>query len=304
LLEARIEGAVASGTYDIGVETLTAESFNVAERRTVYTHAATGAETRCYRVVRKDRNRPLPLGDALALATGTGARLLVNEQSHRAAVQVPAASLMQDDGSIEARTRLIRPMAREIVSLADFARSHWCEATREEFAPLWEAEVARVPEFSESEFHIITGLLLPIWDRLPAENMRVYRFETDEGERVIGRLVTPEALDRLYQSLGAADAPQLSAVEAWAAVIERGAVLDLAGGLQLRRSLVMNVYRAELTGFSDGATGQLKALGLTSEIIAWRLRLFVPIAEDRGPAILGAILDRHPLLDVRARQAA
>ena len=50
LLEARIEAAVAAGTYDIGVETLTAESFRVVERRTVYTHAATGAETRCYRV--------------------------------------------------------------------------------------------------------------------------------------------------------------------------------------------------------------------------------------------------------------
>jgi hypothetical protein len=195
-------------------------------------------------------------------------------------------------------------MVREIVSLADFARSHWCEATREEFAPLWEAEIARVPEFSESAFHIITGLLLPIWDRLPAENMRVYRFETDDGERVIGRLVTPEALDRLYQGLGATDGPVLSVAEAWSAVIERGAVLDLAGGLQVRRSLVMNAWRVELTGFSDGAADQLKALGLTSEIIAWRLRLFVPTAEDRGPAILGAILDRHPLLDVRARAAA
>ncbi|HVB16741.1 MAG TPA: methylase, partial [Stellaceae bacterium] len=158
----------------------------------------------------------------------------------------------------------------------------------------------------------ITGLLLPIWDRLPAENMRVYRFETDDGERVIGRLVTPEALDRLYQSLprtgsgglGAADSPALSPAESWVAVVERGAVLDLAGGLQIRRSLVMGVHRVELTGFSDSAVDRFKALGLTSEIIAWRLRLFVPIAEDRGPAILGAILDRHPLLGIRARAAA
>ena len=100
---------------------------------------------------------------------------------------------------VEARTRLIRPMTRETVTLDDFERSHWRKATREEFAPLWEAECARVPEFSESAFHVITGLLLPIWDRLPAENMRVYRFETDDGERVIGRLVTPEALDRVYR---------------------------------------------------------------------------------------------------------
>ena len=126
--------------------------------------------------------------------------------------------------------------------------------------PLWEAECARVPEFSESEFHIITGLLLPIWDRLPADNMRVYRFETDDGERVIGRLVTPEALARVYEGLAVDGAPALSDEEAWSAVIERGAVLDLAGGLHIRRSLVMGAYRVELAGFSDGAVGQLKAL--------------------------------------------
>jgi protein strawberry notch len=109
-------------------------------------------------------------------------------------------------------------MARETATSDEFARSHWRVAPEAEFAPLWEAECARVPEFSESAFHIITGLLLPIWDRLPAENMRVCRFETDDGERVIGRLVTPEALDRLYQGLGATDAPALSPEDFWTAV--------------------------------------------------------------------------------------
>jgi P-loop containing NTP hydrolase pore-1/C-terminal domain on Strawberry notch homologue len=303
LLDARIEAAVAAGIYDIGVETLTAESFRVAERRTAHTHAATGAETRCYRVLRKDRNRPLPLAEVLAIRAD-GGRLVINEQSHRAAVQVHAASLIDDDGNVEIRTRLIRPMARETIAIEHFNRSNWRKATREEFSALWEAECARVPEFSESAFHIITGLLLPIWDRLPAENMRVYRFETDDGERVIGRLVTPEALARVYQGLGVNAAPALSPAEAWSAVIDRGAVLDLAGDLEVRRSLVMGAPRVELAGFSDGAVPQLKALGLVSEIISWRLRLFVPTAEDRGPPILAAIFQRHPLLGARARAAA
>ena len=303
LLEARIEAAVAAGTYDIGVETLIAENFRIAERRTVYTHAATGAETRCYRVLRKDRNRPLPLAEALALRAAPG-RLLVNEQSQRAAVQVAAASLMHDDGTVVARTRLVRPMGRETVSLDEFGRSHWRPATRDRFAPLWEAEYAQVPEFAESEFHIITGLLLPIWDRLPADNMRVYRFETDDRERVIGRLVTPEALDHVYRGLGVTGAPALSAKDAWRAVYERGATLDLAGGLQVRRCAVMSTCRVELTGFTDGMVAQLKALGVVSEIIAWRLRLFVPSAEDRGPALLAALLERHPLLGTRSRAAA
>ena len=46
LLTARIEGAIASGTYDVGLETLRAESFVVTDRRTIYVHPATGAETR------------------------------------------------------------------------------------------------------------------------------------------------------------------------------------------------------------------------------------------------------------------
>ena len=199
LLDARIEAAIASGIYDVGVETLTAESFRIAERRTVCTYAATGSETRCYRVLRKDRNRPLPLEEALALRA-QGGRLLINDQSRHAAVQMHAPSLMDDDGKVQIRTRLIRPMSRETLGVERFEHSHWRKATREEFTALWEAECASVPEFTESAFHIITGLLLPVWDRLPVENMRVYRFETDDGERVIGRLVTPEALGSFLSS--------------------------------------------------------------------------------------------------------
>ena len=97
--------------------------------------------------------------------------------------------------------------------------------------------------------------LLPIWDRLPSRNMRVYRFETDEGERVIGRLVAPEELGRLYQSLGA-EAPALSAAEAWSAVLDRGAVIDLAGGLQLRRSLSMGAHTGRTDRLRRGRHGQ------------------------------------------------
>ena len=303
LLASRIESAIAAGSYDVGVETLTADSLRIAERRTIHTHAASGAETRLFKVMRRDRNRPLPAGDALALARDPRARLLVNAQSGRAAVQMPAPSLTLDDGEVQRRVRLVRPMARETIALDALDHTHWTEADAERFAATWTAEVAQVPEFTESAFHIVTGLLLPIWNRLPDESLRVYRLQTDDGERVIGRLISPAAMGEVCRALGLDDAPTLAPDEAWSAVLTDGAVLHLAGGLTVRRATVMGAARVELTGFTDGAVDQLKALGLTSEIIAWRLRLFIPVTE-RGPAILAALFERSPLLRVVDRVAA
>ena len=73
-----------------------------------------------------------------------------------------------------------------------------------------------------------------------------------------------------------AEAPALSPAEAWTALLDGKTVLELADGLELRRVTVMGEYRVELSGFTDGMVDRLKAMGLISEIIAWRLRLFVP----------------------------
>ncbi|MGD9538404.1 MAG: strawberry notch-like NTP hydrolase domain-containing protein [Gammaproteobacteria bacterium] len=299
LLRAKIEGAVASGTYDLGVETVTAESLRVTDRRTIYVHPGSGAETQVFTVARRDRNRPLGLAEALGRADDPRATLLVNRQSDRAAVQVPAPSLMLDDGEVERRVRLLRPMERPAIPLAAMAQTHWREADRDTFSAAWNAEIADLPEFTDSRIHIVTGLLLPIWKRLPDEGCRVYRLQTDEGERVIGRLVSPAWVAQAV----ATDTPTISAADAWTAVLDGRTVLELADGLQLRRAKVMGAFRVELSGFTDGMVDRLKAMGLTSEIIAWKLRLFVPTGAT-GPAILATLMESHPLLRIADRSAA
>ena len=101
LLTARVEGAIASGVYDTGLETLRAESFVVADRRTIHVHPATGAETRLLTITQRVRNRPLTLDEALDRLKDPRAVLFVNRKSHRAAVQIPAPSQMLDDGAFE-----------------------------------------------------------------------------------------------------------------------------------------------------------------------------------------------------------
>ena len=303
ILRAKIEGAIAAGSYDAGVETIRAAAMTINDRRTVHVHEATGAETRVFTIERKDRNEPLSLDEALARSAEKHAKLLVNAKSGRAAVQVPTASLMLDDGEVEHRVRLLRPTERHAIGLEALGQTHWEETDRDGFVAAWTSELAEVPEFSTSTFHVVTGLLLPIWKRIPDETCKVYRLQTDDGERVIGRLISSAGLAVLYRNLGQDGAPAMNAGDAWATVLDGRGALRLADGLQLRRARVMNDHRVELTGFTEGMRDRLRAMGLFSEIIAWKLRFFVPVG-TAGPEILRRLLERHPLIGVVERDAA
>lgn len=299
LLDAKVEGAMASGVYDAGLETLTAESFVVTDRRTIYTHPTSGAETRLLTITERRRNRPVTLREAFDHADYPGAILLVNTQSKRAAVQTPAPSIMLDDGEIERRVRLIRPMDHHHAPLKMMADSHWREADRDTFASIWNHEVAQVPTFSDSILHIVAGLLLPVWKRLPDESTRVYRLQTDDGERIIGRRVSAAWATNASET----GATSLTPDSACAALIEGKIVLDLAEGLQLRRVRVMGAYRIELTGFSEAMRERLHAYGLFSEIISWKLRFFVPV-DASGSTILGKLFDTYSVARISEREAA
>jgi hypothetical protein len=298
LLNARIEGAIAAGTYDVGLETLRAESFVVTGRQTIYTHPGTGAETRLLTIAQRQQNRPLTLGEALSRLRERDARLLVNARSGRAAVQVRAPSVMLDDGEVEYRVRLIRPMEAPNVPVRTMAESHWKDADEASFAAAWTAELAEVPAFTDSTLHMVSGLLLPIWKRLPNESTRVYRLQTDDGERIIGRKVSPA----WAATATATGLPSLTPDDAFAALIEGKTVIDLAEGLQLRRVRVMGGHRIELSGFTDTMRERLTAYGLFHEIISWKLRLFVP-TDASGPAILARVMDRYPIERVAEREA-
>ncbi|MGV6876572.1 strawberry notch-like NTP hydrolase domain-containing protein [Pseudochelatococcus sp. B33] len=299
LLAAKVEGAIASGTYDVGLETLTAESFVVADRQTIYTHPRTGAETRLLTITERKRNRPLTLGEALGCLDDPRAMLLINEKSGRAAVQIPTTSVMLDDGEIERRVRLIRPTDAHNILAKLMGATYWAATDRDAFAAAWNAEVAEVPEFSDNTIHVVTGLLLPIWKRLPTDSTRVYQLQTDAGERIIGRRVSPA----WAANANATGAIVLTPDDAFAALMDGQTIIDLAEGLQLRRSRVMGANRIELSGFDDTMRQRLSAYGLFHEIISWKLRMFVPV-DANGPSVLGKLLDRWPVERVSEREAA
>ncbi|RWI37036.1 MAG: methylase [Mesorhizobium sp.] len=301
LLAARIDGAIAAGVYDKGLETLEADSMTVTDRQVVYTHPGSGAQSHLLTIAQRVRNQPMSLADALAMTErDRRATLMVNAKSGRAAVMKPTRSVMLDDGTIEPRVALIRPMDELRYEVRQLEDTNWEETDEALFAAAWQAEIAKIPQFSDSQLHIITGLLLPIWRLLPQDYCRVLRLQTDDGERIVGRTVAPAHLPALCRNLGLDQVQTISPEQAWAALANGSSVIGLAGDMTLRRVKIMNDYRVELNGFTDGMRDWLKAIGLFSEMIQWKTRFFIPMTGEAA-TILSRLMERHRLVDIVSR---
>lgn len=84
---------------------------------------------------------------------------------------------------------------------------------------------------------------------------------------------------------------------------EGRAFVELAEGLTLRRVRVMGAHRIELADFNDTMRDRLRTYGLFSEIISWKLRMFVP-TDASGAVVLGKVLERFPVERICEREAA
>ena len=294
-IAANIEQAIEAGSYEVGVETVTADSLAVAGRETLYEHPRTGAATELVEIVRRDRLVPLTADAALEIGERDPGpdgkpRLAVNARSKRAAVILPASSRMIDDGGVQERVRLIRPATGETMARAELDASNWRRADEAQWRRVWDAEIAGLPSHRESRFWLATGLLLPVWDRLPEENMRVRRLTSDDGHSLIGRVLDAEQVRAVRAGFGLDGGPAMTGAEAFEAVMGRGNALSLANGWRLARRRLMGADRIEIEGPADTDMDALKRMGCTVEIVSFRARIFAPNA-----GAMERILDRWQL---------
>lgn len=164
----------------------------------------------------------------------------------------------------------------------------------------WEREIATTPPTYTDKTHLLTGMLLPIWDRLPGDP-RVVRTQTVDGERLLGRVVANSNLQQTLKNLGVGS--NLSKVTP-AQVMQRlqaGERGVLANGWILRQVRVSNDNRIEVSGsslsYNRAEQDMLKNLGAFSERINWQDRVFVPTGE-KGEALLTKLLQYKPLVEL------
>lgn len=302
ILSGILERAAASGDLDRGLEDIEAGELEVLDQETIRTDVSTGAETALVTFSLRVRRDILRSDDALARAADIAHQMVVNAKSGRAAIAELGLTTATDEDRLVAAVRLIRPDGRQTLAEKTFEESAWKRAAIDDWRRVWDEEVAGTDPWLRRELTLATGLLLPIWGRLPARGCSVRRVRAPDGRRWLGRVLDETQARALKASLGLGDIG-----DAWAdgartaaSLLDRSVQLCLEGGLWLKRARVMDRWRIEVVG---GRTDRdvLVALGCFVEIIAFTPRVFIPI--DR-PRVLEAVLRRHPVQSVLDGAAA
>jgi len=285
LIEARIEAAREAGTLDLGVESINAERITILDRTIIRRDQTSGAETEILRLETEERYKPVPLDRALRML-GDDSRPIVNRKSGKAAIRCSTYSLTDDDGEIVRRYELVRPTRTERMRQDLLLETMWEETTEEEFSALWQAEVEEMQgKIRTSTLYLVTGLLLPVWDRLPDDHVQVWRLNTEDGQSFLGRIVPAPLVSKLADAFGIAATITVSGEETAKHVMTTGEISSV-GAYRLKRSLVAGQQRLELLDWPHTRLAELKAAGCFTEIIQHKTRLFVPV----GTAV--AVIDR------------
>jgi len=291
LVEARVAAAREAGTLDIGVETVPVEDFEICEDRIIRTDPRSGASTHLLRVDTARRIRAMRFERiAELMASRPDAVPMVNGRSGKAALRTKARSLLSEDGLPVQRYELVRPARREHVRFDLLSETRWEPASPERFERAWTAEADEAARTLHREsLDLATGLLLPIWDKLPDSHVHVIRIAADDGRSLLGRRIATSDLAGFAARVGLDVRFDLPPDELAAMVMRNGTPLPCPGPepLTLKRSLVNGSQRLEVAGFSAARLSWYKAQGCFTEIIRYRTRLFVPAGN--APEVLARI---------------
>jgi P-loop containing NTP hydrolase pore-1/C-terminal domain on Strawberry notch homologue len=286
----RISEAKASGSYDLGVQTIQCNGgFKLIESQLLSKHSS-GSETICHSIDKRvkphiitvDRGKKAALKEGFAYYRN-GSRLAVAHViDQRSSVDGTVTDIMGLYHPVHDGT--VNKMPRRAFE------KHWVIADPNDFFwRQWQKEIDDAPEYNIERLYLICGLLLPIWEQLPDENPEVFRLQTTDGQTLLGRAVSKNAINKLYEDFGI-NSIKLEPVDILNLVWELGEV-GTVGQWTIQKKTYKGEDRIEVLNV-DGKDKMewLKSFGCFTEMITpeWKTRVFIPI--DNALAVITELM--------------
>lgn len=293
-----IETHVRAGTLDQGVETLVADKVEKVSETLVNRDDRTGAETTYVQLKTERPAKRLPFSGSRQYAKDG---YYQNKTSGKVWAVTYRHVQNRKTGDVVEMATLISPsMRRQNIPKVGFTDEKWTKVNSKQAKPFWERDYSSAPSTITDTEHLLTGALLPIWDRLSG-NARVMRVQTNEGEKMIGRLIPSDDINNVLSSLGV-DAKgndatvQVTPQQAFSMVLDQNFKIKLANGWTLERKRVSDDDRIEIkNGFNLQDMQNHSKHGVFSERIQWQTRFFVPTSVQ-GVQSIEKLMVRNPVV--------
>jgi hypothetical protein len=178
------------------------------------------------------------------------------------------------------------------------------EVGRAEARRWWESEYAATPATELKRFHILSGAIFPIYDKVMGssgiQSVKIARAVLADGQALVGLNLSATDVPNVKQRLGIGtplgDASPTEILD----LVNGGAVIELDNGWRLTAANIVgdDVVELILNGVPANRD-ELRGYGLSEEIIAYKRRWFS--VNEEAPAAIGALLlKRKPVRDLTA----
>jgi hypothetical protein len=293
--ETSLDRAIEAGTVDMGLENVVADKIEVKDELTVRKYDG-GAETKYVQMTAFRKPQIMSykqIEDYLPNFKG-----LVRMESGEVRAVYQMANKTENTGEIVEQYRLQSPV---LTTKSVYVKKTLDEKTtpipKKEWMSAWNEQTAKAPEFTEQTLHLLTGTLLPIWNRLPTENTRVMRVITSDGRQYLGRLIKNDQIDSVLKVFGVGRTKEVYTPEdVHAKILGDGyeAVLE-ADKQKLVRRRVSGENRIEIVG--NNIWFYARFPGVISEKINYTFRYFIP-TNSQGVQIIKRIMDNNPIVEL------
>lgn len=291
-----MDAAIANGSVDMGLENYAADKIDVLDEKVIRTDPS-GADTKYVQMTAYKKPETLSYQGAI---TRTGFQGFVKLSDGAVRAVYPISAKTNAKGEVEERFKLQSP---ETEKYSTYVQSTMEKETttipKSEWKSAWEAETKKLPEYNETRLHMLTGTLLPIWDRLPTSNTRVMRIVANDGKQYLGRLIRATDIDGVLRGLGTARTQDTYTPEQISKkVLNEGKTAVLRDNkTHIVRRRVSGENRMEILGSNVWYIAQ-QYHGIISERINYEYRYFIPTGEQ-GANILAEIMKDNPVVDIR-----
>ncbi len=295
IYETELENAIAAGTLDTGMENVKADKVDIVDDKVINTQKGTGAET--HYIQAKVYTRPKIIRTVAEASEIRQAGFVgfykTKSGDVRSVYRMPDKTDIY--GRINKQYRLYSPTGKYSTWKESTLESSAEQIAKKDWQREWDAEIKKAPEFNEETVHMLTGALLPVWNKLPSDGItKVKRILADDGTAYLGRIIGADKIDGVLSLFSASRTHEAYTGEIISQRVLDGKRIFLTNGrAEFFRSRVSGEWRIEYTQSNSFMIPRIYP-EMIMERINYQNRYFVPVSE-KGKALIDKIIANNPV---------